>query len=286
MLIAMTLYSLQFVFVKGYEHRNGNTVSTALSFMITSSGIIAIYMLVSCGFKLTLSPVTILLAAGFGILSVIATICQIKAFGMGKSSILTMFNVLGSVFIPFGYGIFSLNEPFTPAKGLALILLSLAFLPDLLYSRKEKAKKSGILFFVLCFVCFLAIGIITVIEKIQGSLPHAGSVREFMFFGSVFIVAIAFISKLLYKSNEPKGKFFDPKSLLFSSGYAVFNGMGNVFSILAAATLPSSFQYPFTSGGIMVLSALFFTLIYREKLRKKDYISMACAVSSVLLMIA
>jgi drug/metabolite transporter (DMT)-like permease len=281
---SLAIFSLQFVFVKGYQSRSGNTVNTALSFLLTSSGVMAVFMLVTGGFKLTFSPATVILGVSFGILSVAVNIAQIKALGLGSGSIVTMFILLGGVFLPFGYGIFALKEPLTIAKGLAVIMLCLAFLPYLLANRGEKAGKSGVLFFVLCIVCFVANGIVTVFAKIQGGLKNAGSISEFMFFASVAVIVTVLIIKLFYKSADPAVKIFDVRNLLFGSGYAVSNGLGNLFSMMAAATLESSFQYPFLSGGVLVLSALFFALFFHEKLRKRNYISMAFAVASILLM--
>ncbi len=64
--------------------------------------------------------------------------------------------------------------------------------------------------------------------------------------------------------------------LVLVTGYGVFNGVGNLFLLIALGSLPASVQYPLVTGGVMVFSAIIST-IRREKLTTRDYIATAIA---------
>ena len=52
---------------------------------------------------------------------------------------------------------------------------------------------------------------------------------------------------------------------------------GSFLHLKAAAKVPASVQFPLVSGGVIVLSALVSAFIFREKINKKEWISVAGA---------
>ena len=70
------------------------------------------------------------------------------------------------------------------------------------------------------------------------------------------------------------------KNILFVSGYGVFNGLGNLFLLIALSgehALPASVQYPLVTGGVMVCSTVIST-IRREKLTVREYVATAISL--------
>jgi multidrug transporter EmrE-like cation transporter len=53
--------------------------------------------------------------------------------------------------------------------------------------------------------------------------------------------------------------------------------------LLAADKVPASIQFPLVSGGVIVLSALVSNFIFKEKLSKKEWISILGAFISTVL---
>jgi multidrug transporter EmrE-like cation transporter len=58
---------------------------------------------------------------------------------------------------------------------------------------------------------------------------------------------------------------------------------GNFLHLLAASDVPASVQFPLVSGGVIVLSALVSAFLFKEKLSKKEWLSIAGAFASTVL---
>jgi len=58
---------------------------------------------------------------------------------------------------------------------------------------------------------------------------------------------------------------------------------GNFLHLLAANNVPASVQFPLVSGGVIVLSALVSALFFKEKISKKEWISVVGAFVSTFL---
>ena len=58
---------------------------------------------------------------------------------------------------------------------------------------------------------------------------------------------------------------------------------GNFLHLLAANDVPASVQFPLVSGGVIVLSALVSAFLFKEKLSKKEWLSIAGAFASTVL---
>ena len=70
---------------------------------------------------------------------------------------------------------------------------------------------------------------------------------------------------------------FQLKPLIFISLIGFSNYTGNFLHLLAANHVPASVQFPLVSGGVIVLSAIVSAFVFKEKLTKKEWISIAGA---------
>ena len=58
---------------------------------------------------------------------------------------------------------------------------------------------------------------------------------------------------------------------------------GNFLHLKAASVVPASVQFPIVSGGVIVLSSLISAVIFREKVTKREWISVIGAFLSTFL---
>ena len=72
-----------------------------------------------------------------------------------------------------------------------------------------------------------------------------------------------------------------PLAVMSLIGAAAYTG--NFLHLKAASTVPASVQFPLVSGGVIVISAFVSFLVFREKLSKKEWISIAGAFVSTVL---
>ena len=79
------------------------------------------------------------------------------------------------------------------------------------------------------------------------------------------------------------GSALKPRPLLVMGllGAAAYGG--NFLQLLAADKVPASVQFPLVSGGVIVLSALVSALCFRERISRREWISVAGAFLSTLL---
>ena len=76
-----------------------------------------------------------------------------------------------------------------------------------------------------------------------------------------------------------------PAAMGMMLGYAVLNTGGNLCSLHAASNLPSSFQFPIISAGVIVLTAILSSMAFREPVAKEEVRKIGCAIVGIVLYI-
>jgi len=148
----------------------------------------------------------------------------------------------------------------------------------LLNIKGGKQSKKAFLYYMAVFVLNGGVGVISKIHQ-SSSYAHTDS-TGFMFISSLAGIIISAAWLLIQYKKIP---IIKGKSLLYASGYGIFNGMGNWFLLISLVNLPASVQYPLVTGGVMVFSTII-SAVRKEKLTKTDYISAAISfVASVLM---
>jgi multidrug transporter EmrE-like cation transporter len=97
------------------------------------------------------------------------------------------------------------------------------------------------------------------------------------------------VDKLKYQGLYTQANYNGGKVFLLIFGivgaYTVLNSMGNIFSIRAAAVpgMQSSVQFPLLNALIMILTSILGRIVFKEKIGKRDLISIALLVGGILL---
>lgn len=298
-IFAVIFFTAQFAFTKIYESSIKQTKLTTYVMLIITGLVGAILYLIIGGFKIQFSLVSVFWAVLFAFIMIPYYVIGIKVLSLGSVAIYSMFMMLGGMAVPFLYGIIFLKETVTIGKILGSFLLSFfIFLQAMKGSTKapdketDKApdKKQKVLFFSLCLLIFFINGMTGVIAKAHQITD--GSVDEISFtvISCLFIVILSIILMLpelfTLKKSEALSCIKETtkvKPLLSMILIGVATYTGNFLHLLAAATVPASVQFPLVSGGVIVLSALVSTLLFKEKLSKVELISIAGAFVSTFL---
>ena len=56
-----------------------------------------------------------------------------------------------------------------------------------------------------------------------------------------------------------------PKEIVFSSCYAVCNGIAELFCLIALTKLPASIQYPIITGGVILFSTIVSAVVEKQR---------------------
>ena len=268
-IIATVLFSLQFLFNQRFQQTNGTDLKASLVFSLYKSLVIIVIMFFIAGFKVGFTWFSLLMAAIYAISGILMGYYSLKAFSVANLSVFSVFSMLGGMLLPFLLGVIFYDEPLTVFKVLCCILIVGAVLLNV------KAGKQNGKALLYCFAVFFLNGMAGVISKIHQSAkyPHIDS-TSFMIWSSIVTVVICAVWLLIGYKKIPLIK---GKDILFVSGYGVFNGVGNLFLLIALAALPASVQYPLVTGGVMVCATVIST-VRKEKLAVKDYVATGIAL--------
>lgn len=272
---ATILFALQFLFNQKFEKVRGSDVKSALEFTLYKNIIIVVMMLFISGFKIVFTPFSIALSVVYAAACILMTYFSMKAFAVANLSVYSVFSMLGGMLLPFLLGVGFYDEKLTVFKIICCVLIVVSVLLNI---KGGKQSKKAFLYYMAVFVLNGGVGVISKIHQ-SSALPHTDS-TGFMFISSLAGIIISAIWLLIQYKKIPLIK---GKSLLYASGYGIFNGLGNWFLLISLVNLPASVQYPLVTGGVMVFSTII-SAVRKEKLTKTDYISAAISfVASVLM---
>lgn len=274
-IIAVVLFSLQFLFNQRFEQSRGEGLDSALEFSLYKSIIIVVIMLIISGFKVRITAFSLIMSVIYAFSGIAMTVFSMKAFAVANLSVYSVFSMLGGMLLPFVLGVGFYDEELTPFK---VICCGLIVVSVLLNIKKGRQDKKAILYYMAVFVLNGMAGVISKIHQ-SSERPHSDS-SGFMMLTSLVTVAICAVWLILKNKKIPVIK---GKELLFASGYGVFNGIGNLFLLMSLVHLPASVQYPLVTGGVMLFSTLI-SSVRKEKITAKEYIAAAVSfIASVLM---
>lgn len=284
---ASVCYSLQFVCMKFYQRHVKNNVYTSLVFSAAVMVLGTVVMLVfnairRGGLYLTFTPFTLIIAAALALVTVLSTIVGIAVLKRGKLSIYSNFTMLGGMALPFIFGLAFLGEKMTVWKGIGMGIMVISLLLSMRDGKKEEPQIKGTaIFFLLCFMQFVLNGSTSVFSAVQANAEtvfhqNVTDVYDFVIWSRIFTVGVSAVmfGGAVAVRHENKAELlavkdvFNWKSILPLIGFSLVNLAGFVLSMscLGEGKLDASSLYPITTGGTIVLSALFGLVIFKEKI--------------------
>jgi drug/metabolite transporter (DMT)-like permease len=276
LILAAFLFAVQFLFNQQYRKLKGEGLNATMTFSLYTSAISFVILFVLGGFQLHITWFSLLIAVLYAAVCLLSSYAGLKAFGTANLSVYSIFMMLGGMLLPFAYGILFANEALSFAKALSILLICTAVGCSF---EKGAGGKNAYRFYAAIFVLN---GLVGVLSKIHLSVP-ALAVDSYSFMATIQLALLAMC--LLYcfitRQGIPKqsGKLY-----LCLSGYAVCNGIGNLFCQIALTSLPASVQYPIITGGVMVFSTLI-SLVRREPIGGKTYLAAVLACLSTILIL-
>lgn len=292
-LLAVACFAAQFAFTKLYESAAGQTATASLVMLVSTSLVGSLIFFCAGGFSVCFSPISTLWAAIFAVIMIPYYMIGIKVLSLGSLAIYSMFMMLGGMLVPFFYGILFLSEPITVGKAAGTVLLTVFIVLQAVWQKSSDGEKKGgktkYLFFILCLVIFFINGMTGVIAKAHsisvGAVDEASFTATYCAMTAILSLLILLISCL--RSGREKAKVIKgalkikPLAVMALLGAVAYGG--NFLQLLAADKVPASVQFPLVSGGVIVLSALVSALFFKEKISKKEWISVAGAFVSTFL---
>lgn len=267
-IISTVLFSLQFLFTQRFQETSGTGMKPTLVFSLYKSLVIILMMLLISGFRIGFSWFSLLMATVYAVSSMAMSYYSLKAFAVANLSVYSVFSMLGGMILPFFLGVLFFDEG--DKLVFKIICCALIVVAVLLNIKSGKQDKKALFYY---FAVFVLNGMSGVISKLHQSSPYSPvDSTSFMLWSSVVTVVLSAAWLLIAYRQIPLIK---GKNIFFVTGYGVFNGLGNLFLLIALSGesgLPASVQYPLVTGGVMVCSTIIST-IRKEKLTVREYIA-------------
>lgn len=267
-IISTVLFSLQFLFNQRFQQTYGTGMKATQIFSLYKSLVIILMMLLISGFKVQFSWFSLGMATIYAVSSIAMGYYSLKAFAVANLSVYSVFSMLGGMILPFFLGVLFFDEGDKLVfKIICCVLIVVAVLLNI---KSGKQDKKALFYYFAVFVLNGMSGVISKLHQSSGISPVDST--SFMLWSAVVTVAISAAWLLIAYKGIPLVK---GKNILFVTGYGVFNGLGNLFLLIALSGengLPASVQYPLVTGGVMVCSTIIST-IRKEKLTVREYIA-------------
>lgn len=271
---AVTMFSFQFLFNRIFEKEYGNSLRAMFVFSAGSSLVGLLGLLIINGFKVEYTHFSLLMAFFAALDSIGYTYFSLKALGRINLSLYSMFAMLGGMILPSVTGIVFYNEELTLGKGICYALLLLS----LLMTVKKGEKKSGYVYYM---GVFMLNGMSGVLSTVFSNAPYEKTSDAGY---SVLIAATALVLCLVFLPFiKGDGKRLTKKAVFSMGGYGVLCRLGNYLLLIALAHIPASAQYPFVTGGVMIISTVI-SLFTKNKPSKREIIGVAVAFSALLIL--
>jgi hypothetical protein len=267
-IISTILFSLQFLFTQRFQETSGTGMKPTLVFSLYKSLVIILMMLLISGFKIQFSWFSLLMATVYAVSSMAMSYYSLKAFAVANLSVYSVFSMLGGMILPFFLGVLFFDEG--DKLVFKIICCALIVVAVLLNVKSGKQDKKALFYYFAVFVLNGMSGVISKLHQSSSLSPVDSS--SFMLWSAVVTVVLSAAWLLIAYRQIPLIK---GKNIFFVTGYGVFNGLGNLFLLIALSGengLPASVQYPLVTGGVMVCSTIIST-IRKEKLTAREYIA-------------
>ena len=271
------------IFKKLYTNRDSRLSG---SFAYTAVGcLVAAAVLFAWGGFGKASLFTVLLGVLFGAVTALQGVTNMAALQVGPLSYTTViisFSTLisalsGVLFFKESIGLWQII-------GMALMLASFA----LANGGENGGKRANLRWLLLCVVAFLATGAIGVMQKVHQSSAFKEELNAFLVIAFAVSALFSGVVALLLRKKEivTEGKRNDRGGMMLLIFLMLVSGVcvavNNKLNLYLSGVIDSVIFFPVVNGGGLVLTTLASLLIFKERLRGKQWIGILLGIASVL----
>ncbi len=240
---------------------------------------------------------TLLLGLAFGIVTGTQYLFSFMAISVGPWAYTAIISSL-STLIPTTSGWIFWGEPVSIFQVFGIIFLVGCLLLSTDTSSAEN-KKISFKWLFYAIITFITTGLIGVLQKIHQTSPYKGEGNAFliiafiisMLFSFVFFATDIFKEKNVsvakkLNSNEYAEKkvglnsYFSVIWILLIAFIGISAAVNNKLNLYLSGVFPTAFFFPITSGTSLLLTTLFAVVVFKEKLKKKQWLGFAFGVIS------
>ena len=246
----------------------------------------AIALLVYGGFFVGgVSLTTLVLAAVYGVLLILAQWFYTAALGKGNTALCSTVYSLGFI-LPTLSGAIFWAEPFTPLDALGILLAASAVVVSGLKKQQNRAASEKTSYFLPLLVAMLASGGLGIVQKIQQKSAFAYQKSSFLTLAFLLASLMSLCAVLFARkaSGARNARAFSSKKLGIASCVGLFFASCNLLNTSLAGMLDSAIFFPTLNIGVILLSTVCGALLLKEKITRRDVAVLIIGSASILLL--
>ncbi len=283
------------IFHKLFVKRFGSGAEGAMWFSVLSS-VLFVVMMLAIGQTVTFTPFSVVMAILFAVANVLCNLFGFASLGVGTVSAYTLFLQLGGMLIPFVYGVTLGGESPSTPKLICMALIAAALAVDVGKAGKEGSARKALGY---NFAIFLANGFACIVLSLHQSekIPFGGQAVDSTTFTLLYVLFSAVLSlfvalwlfwrrkaKADAAKSTPLSKKAAGEALLFSAGYGIFYGLGNLLVAVGLLHIETSAQFPILTGGSLIVAGLV-GLLFKERITWRFAVSAGLVLAGTLLLL-
>ncbi len=208
-------------------------------------------------------------AALYGVSLTVSMYSGFKALSVGPIALTSIMAAM-SLIIPFFWGLVFWGEQISIPGILGISMLICAIIL-ICYQKQSATNIKWLLYSITTLICN---GICSVMQKYH-QLHYPGMYQtDFMLLSTGIVALILLVIGLVRHTN------MKPSFLGMVSGAA--NGLANLFVLLLAATQSAAILFPLIAAGNVLTAWLTGVILFREKLKKRQFIGLFIGICGVI----
>lgn len=279
-LLIVVLYSFQTLFCTLYTNKySGKPENASPVFCVLESVAIAVFTWAWIGFKFELSLMTLL----FGVLNAVALFgyntSLIKASSKGSYAFMNVAMLFGGILVPLLYTTVFLGDTLNWYQYAAIGLMLVSFV--LMNYKEIKLKDTPWSYYIFCLLLFVCNGMYGTLLKMQSDYDVTQKnemiILTYGIMGVIAFVQLTFKEKRdTFKAFKMNKKAILPLILCLVSAALAINVLVTVIPMVNTAVL-----YTVENGGVLVLSAIYSFIFFKEKPQLLTIIGIILAAASI-----
>lgn len=238
--------------------------------------LICVVLFVTLAIKEQISVFTVLLSIVFGFTTFISSVFKQKALTIGPMH-LTNLVVTSSMIIPALSGAVMFGEKFSIYKGIAILIL--IYFIFLSLQRSDNGKNTNKKWLLYCFVTFVSVGMIGVLQKIHQTSIHKNELSSFLAISFFMSMVIA----MIMNRKENNSIKIQKKNLIIALTCGLCTFAMNYINLKLSGLIPSQLFFPLVNGSAIILTSLVSCYVFKEKLSKRQTVGLIGGIASLIL---
>lgn len=279
-LVIVFLYSCQPLFCKMFTDRYpGNANLSSSVFCILESIAIPLFTWAWCGFRFEILPVTFLIGLCNTIAIIGYNVSLIQAGKLGSYAFLNVMMLFGGITIPLIYSLVVLGETLSVLQIVAILLMFVVLV--LMNAEEIQFKGTPPAYYIYCVLLFLFNGMYGTLLKVQSVYNDAQSKEMIIVtFGMMGVVMTIWLG-MKEKKNTLAAFRLSKVSILPLLLCLLCASLAINMLVLVIPLVNVSVLYTVENGGVLLLSAIFSMLFFKEKLSPLKIGGILLAVVSI-----